>query len=241
MGLVLRATKTGENDRMLSILTPEHGIISAMAKGSLRLKSKLFSSTGLFCYSEFTLFARKNMYIVDDAEVREVFFGLHEDITCMAVAMYLSELASMLTPHGEESDVQLRLLLNTFYFLSKKKRDTLLLKIIFELRTMCNSGFMPDLVACNKCLCYNADSFYFDNENSVIICENCAKKRGLICNLDAAGINAMRHIAYSEDKMLFNFSLTQPSLAYTAQISENYTLSCIDRKPKSLEFLHSLL
>ena len=40
-GLVLRATKTGEADRVLSIFTPEHGIISAIAKGSLRLKSKL--------------------------------------------------------------------------------------------------------------------------------------------------------------------------------------------------------
>ena len=57
MGLVLRATKTGEADRVLSILTPQQGVISAMAKGSLRLKSKLFSGTGLFCYSEFTLFA----------------------------------------------------------------------------------------------------------------------------------------------------------------------------------------
>ena len=56
MGLVVRATKTGEADRALSILTPGHGVISAMAKGSLRLKSKLFSGTGLFCYSEFLLF-----------------------------------------------------------------------------------------------------------------------------------------------------------------------------------------
>ena len=43
-GLVLREVKVGESDRILTILTPEHGLISASAKGSLRLKSKLFSA-----------------------------------------------------------------------------------------------------------------------------------------------------------------------------------------------------
>ena len=58
MGLVLRATKTGEADRVLSVLTPA-GIVSAIAKGSLRLKNRLHSATGLFCYSEFTLLRGK--------------------------------------------------------------------------------------------------------------------------------------------------------------------------------------
>ena len=69
MGLVLRATKTGEADRVLSVLTPA-GIVSAIAKGSLRLKNRLHSATGLFCYSEFTLFEGKTMFMVEEAEVR---------------------------------------------------------------------------------------------------------------------------------------------------------------------------
>ena len=41
MGLVLRQTKVGEADSILSILTPGRGVITASAKGSLRLKNKL--------------------------------------------------------------------------------------------------------------------------------------------------------------------------------------------------------
>ena len=63
-----------------------------MAKGALRLKNKLFSGTGLFCYSEFTLFQGKSMYIVDDAQVQTVFYGIHDDMENMALAMYFSEL-----------------------------------------------------------------------------------------------------------------------------------------------------
>ena len=54
-GLVLKETRYKESDRILTILTPELGVISASAQSSLRLKNKLFSACGLFCYSEFVL------------------------------------------------------------------------------------------------------------------------------------------------------------------------------------------
>ena len=121
MGLVLRATKTGEADRALLLLTPD-GLVSAMAKGALRLKGRLFSGTGLFCYSEFTLFEGKTMFVVDEAEVRQVFWGIHESVEHMALAMYFAELASTLSPTGQEAEAQLRLLLNSLYLLSEGRR-----------------------------------------------------------------------------------------------------------------------
>ena len=66
-GLVLKETRYKESDRILTILTPELGVISAAAQSSLRLKSKLFSACGLFCYSEFTLAPGRNMYTVREA------------------------------------------------------------------------------------------------------------------------------------------------------------------------------
>ena len=50
MGLVLRAVRVGEADQILTVLTPGNGVLSASARGSLRLKNKLFSACGLFCY-----------------------------------------------------------------------------------------------------------------------------------------------------------------------------------------------
>ena len=64
MGLVLKETRYREADRILTILTPKLGVITAIAANSLRLKSKLFSACGLFCYSEFTLVPGRNMYTV---------------------------------------------------------------------------------------------------------------------------------------------------------------------------------
>ena len=96
-GLVLRQVKVGEADRILTILTPDLGVVSASARGSLRMKSALFSATGLFCYSEFTLTSGRSHYFVDTAQVKKVFHGISASIEGMALASYMAEIAAELS------------------------------------------------------------------------------------------------------------------------------------------------
>ena len=148
-GLVLKETRYKESDRILTILTPELGVISAAAQSSLRLKSKLFSACGLFCYSEFTLVPGRNMYTVREAEVKNVFHGISSSIEGMSLAMYMAEMAMTLSPTGQEAQRELRLLLNCFYMISESKTDLRVIKAVFELRTMSECGFMPQIVCCS--------------------------------------------------------------------------------------------
>ena len=240
IGLVLRATKTGEADRALLLLTPD-GLVSAMAKGALRLKSRLFSGTGLFCYSEFTLFEGKTMFVVDEAEVRQVFWGIHESVEHMALAMYFAELASTLSPTGQEAEAQLRLLLNSLYLLSEGRRAPRLVKAVYELRAMTLAGFMPDLVACADCVKYEGGAFCFDARKGRLYCGECAAKRELECNLDPAALAAMRHIVFSGDDKLFSFSLAEHSTQLLGAVTGRWALYCVDRPLRSLDFLNTVL
>ena len=130
-GLVLKETRYKESDRILTILTPELGVISASAQSSLRLKNKLFSACGLFCYSEFVLLPGRNMYTIREAEVRNVFHGISSTIEGMSLAMYLAEMAVALSPTGEEAAKELRLLLNCLYMISEGKTDLRVVKAVF--------------------------------------------------------------------------------------------------------------
>ena len=161
-GLVLKETRYKESDRILTILTPELGVISASAQSSLRLKSKLFSACGLFCYSEFTLVPGRNMYTVREAEVKNVFHGISASIEGMSLAMYMAEMAMTLSPTGQEAQRELRLLLNCFYMVSESKTDLRVVKAVFELRTMSECGFMPQIVCCRDCGVYDGAAFYLD-------------------------------------------------------------------------------
>lgn len=238
-GLVLRATKTGEADRALLLLTPD-GLVSAMAKGALRMRSKLFSGTGLFCYSEFVLFEGKTMHVVDAASVKQVFWGLHKDVERMALAMYFAELAATLSPTGEEAGAQLRLLLNSLHFLSEGKRPPRQLKAVYELRAMTLAGFMPDLVACADCAKYEGGAFCFDALRGCLYCAECAAKRELRCNLDAPALSAMRYIVFSEDAKLFSFSVSPQVAKQLGAVTQHWTLVCLNRPLRSLEFLRTI-
>lgn len=240
-GLVLKETRYKESDRILTILTPELGVISASAQSSLRLKNKLFSACGLFCYSEFVLLPGRNMYTIREASVKNVFHGISSSIEGMSLAMYLAEMAASLSPTGEEAGKELRLLLNCLYMISEHKADLRVVKAVFELRTMSECGFLPQLIYCKVCNQYDDESFYLDPQEGYLLCSDCAQKAGKRCNLDTGALYALRHICLVEDKKIFAFKISVGSLAKLASVAEQYALTHLDKPLKSYEFLKSVL
>ena len=240
-GLVLKEVKVGESDRILTLLTPGLGIINASAKGSLRLKSKLFSACGLFCYSEFSLFQGKTMYTVNDAQVKQVFFGLRESVESTALAMYMAEFAQLLAPIGKEAETQLRLLLNCLYVLSKGKKPPRMVKAVYEIRALSEAGYMPDLLCCAACSKYEQEEFFLNTNSGLLLCGDCARNQGLNPNLDLGSLTALRHIALVDDKKIFGFSIQAESMDRLCRVSEQYALQHLERPLKTLEFLKTAL
>ena len=68
-GIVIKEIKTKENDRIITVLSKELGVISIYVKGAMRLKNKFHSATGLFTYSEFVLYESRSseLYQVNEA------------------------------------------------------------------------------------------------------------------------------------------------------------------------------
>ncbi len=240
-GLVLRQVKVGEADQILTILTPDRGIVAASAKGSLRLKNRLFSGCGLFCYSEFVITTGRINNFVDSAAVKRVFHGLGQSVEAMALAVYLAEVAIVLSPAPPEAEEHLRLLLNCLYMISENKRPLPQVKAIYEMRAMTLSGYMPGIVACDGCGKYEGGDFYFDIQEGKLLCADCAQKVNRAPNLDPGALAALRHICLSEDAKLFGFALSASSVKRLGKATEQYLLAHLDQSLKSLGFLKTVL
>ena len=64
-GIVIREQTTGEQDRLITVLTRENGVIRAFVNGGRNPKNKNVSSTGLLCYSDFSVEkTKKDIYII---------------------------------------------------------------------------------------------------------------------------------------------------------------------------------
>ncbi|NLW77872.1 MAG: DNA repair protein RecO [Ruminococcaceae bacterium] len=240
-GLVLKEVKLRESDRILTLLTAGHGVISASARGSLRPGNKLFSASGLFCYSEFVLHEGKTMYTVDEASPIEVFFGLRQSLEAVSLAAYIADIVQILSPTGAEAEKLLRLALNSLHMLSLEKRSPAFVKAVFELRALAESGYLPNLLACGNCGKYEEATFFFDAGQGTLLCGSCAGEAEKTPNLNAAALSALRHIALADDARLFNFELGPESLALLARATEQYLLFHLDYPPKTLAFLKTVL
>lgn len=239
--LVLHRVKLGEADQILTLLSPELGVVSASARGSLRLKNKLFHGCGLFCYTEFTLASGRTQYFVESAEVQRVFHGLSASIEAMGVAQYLAEVATRLAPAPPDAAPQLRLLLNCLHLLAEQKRPPRQIKAIYELRALSLSGYQPDLLACASCGRYEGGAFYFDVQEGHLLCGDCAQNANRRPNLDPGALHALRHICLVEDARLFAFQLKPQSLQLLSKAAESYLLAHLEEQPKSLGFVRTVL
>ena len=239
-GLVIREVKTGEADRIITILSDKYGLISASAKNSMKIKSNLLSATSLFSYSEFTLYKGKSMYIVNDAHVSNVFHNITDDLNKLALAMYLAEFTSIILEQDQESKEQLNLLLNCLYVLNTNKYPANMVKAVYELRTLSNYGFMPNLVACSKCFKYEGGAFAFRLKDASLLCSKCAGYYNIKPNISSACLKAMRHIIFTDNKKIFSFKISDENLLYLSKITEAYLIIQLDRSFKTLDFLKSI-
>lgn len=237
-GLVIREQRIKESDKVITILTRDKGLIRAFVNGANNIKSPKTTATGLITYSQFDIYLNgKGNYTIDDAHAKEVFMPLRQSIDKMALAQYFCELSEQLAPRDSNAEDVLRLILNSIYMLANDKRTPNLIKSIFELRLMSISGFMPDLVSCCECHCYENDEMYFLSDSGLLICGNCIKdSTGSRLFTGKTLTNAMRHCVYSELNKLFSFTLSDKATAALDYITESYCAAHIEKKMNTLDF-----
>lgn len=237
-GLVIRVQTTGETTRIITVLTAEHGVIRAFAKGARGAKSKLQSATSLFAYCRFSFVRSKESFIVSEADIKEIFFDLRNSLEALALAQYFCDAAARTIPDDGTGDEYLRLLLNCLHFLCRQNKDRRLLKAIFELRIAVLAGYMPAIVACDSCGTFESDVMYFDALRGRLLCDKCTQTEGTALPLSV--IAAMRHIVFAPFDRLFAFTLSDPLQDLLEQCVQTYFLSVTQQKFNTLDYYRSV-
>lgn len=242
-GLIVREQHTGENDRLVTVLTRDRGVVRAFATGARRIQHKNSTGTQLLCYSDLTLFRGKDSYRVDEAVPIEVFFALRGDIVKLSLAQYFCELARFLCPEETEAEQSLRLLLCALKFLCDDAYPLDQIKAVVELRLMAESGYMPDLVGCAVCGGFGGEPMFLDRVGGQLYCPDhrasTSTPEGLL-PLTAGMLAAMRHVLYSDFAKVFRFTLPSDSMKALSEATERYLCAQADRSFGTLSFYRSL-
>ena len=88
-GLVLRTTEYKETDRILTVLSADHGLLTMKARGVRSNRSKLKGACQLLTYAEFTVGEAHGFSSITEATAIEMFPELRTDIVLLSLASYL--------------------------------------------------------------------------------------------------------------------------------------------------------
>ena len=94
-GINLKGMPLGESDRLVTILTKEHGLIRAVAAGARKHRSAMAGRSGLFVVNDLQISVGRNMDRIKNAEMLQSFVGLGKTLAKLTAAQYLAELALM--------------------------------------------------------------------------------------------------------------------------------------------------
>jgi len=149
--VVLRTHKLGEADRIVTMLSKQHGQIRAVAKGVRRTASKFGSRLEPFMAVDIQLFEGRNLDTVSQVESigaygREIM----ADYASYTAAHAMVETAERLTAEVG-SPQQYLLLLGALRSLSRGEHDAGLTLDSYLLRALALSGWAPNFQTCVGC------------------------------------------------------------------------------------------
>lgn len=238
--LVLRVTDYNDRDALLTLLTPNHGKLTAKARGLRRKNSPLVAPCQLLAFGEFTLFEYRGMYTINEAHSLELFQNLRRDLTKLSLGTYFAQAAEVIAQEDLPNPELQSLVLNCLYGLSRLDLPEKLVKAVFEIRAACLAGYTPDLFGCR--VCGSQQPVLLDLSGGALLCDRCRGNAGGTCLPISPGtLDAMRYIVYCEPKRLFAFQIGEENLSQLSGIGEAYLTTQLERGFSTLDFYKSLL
>ncbi len=235
-GLVLRAADYKDSDKILTVLTKKHGLLTVSARGVKRKGSRLKPASEPFSYSEMTLYEKNGRYYMNDADVKNQFFELTDSLERVSLASYICQVLSTESEGQELPQEVMRLALNTLYALSRDIFPQALLKAAFEVRYVALCGYRPDFGTCAACGEAGRQGS-IDLRTGEFFCSHCA---GGGQPLDEGALAACRYILSCDLKRLFSFDISPASLKLLSRFAEEYLLAKMEQGFKTLDFYKSL-
>lgn len=151
--VVLRTQKLGEADRIVTMLTRDHGRIRGVAKGVRRTKSKFGARLEPGSHVDIQLYVGKTFDTVTQVEAI-MNYGeiISHDYQRWTIASAILETAERFTSQEHEPALsEFLLVVGGLKALAENRYDSSLILDAFLLRSLAIGGYEPSMTTCSRC------------------------------------------------------------------------------------------
>ena len=238
--IIIRKTKLGEADRVLTLYTPDLGKIQGIAKGVRRPKAKLSGHLELLTHSHVTLVRGRNLDTIIGSQTIDSFLPLKSELVRSACALYAVEMVNQFAPDDQENRPLFDLLLETLGDLATGDPTDLRLRH-FELRLLDSVGYRPQLQQCVNChrplLATRAS---FSASAGGVLCADCDRGLSFTYPLTPAVLNALQQLQAHPWAEVSWIELDNLASRQLEMVMRHYVRYLLERDVRSTEWLDTV-
>lgn len=232
--LVLGVKNWGNADKIVTLLSPDYGKITAAAYGCRRPKSPLAAAMQPFSWLDIQLNRGEKLDTVKQCEHKGFFSELYEDLTAMAYASFITELAKELCSEDEPQQEIYQKLLKILPCLTKFNPRICALASAYQIFEY--TGCQLHYNHCSLCGIPIEQDAYFDATQGGAICPKCNNGRKLN-KYDVSLKLFINNLLKLDWDNPHKFQVKGADLLNAENILLNYIQSLIGKPFKSLDFI----
>ncbi len=238
--IVIKKTKLGEADTILTLYTPNLGKIQGFAKSLRKTKSKMAGHLELLTHSRISLARGRNIDTITGAQTIDSFLPLKSDLELTSCALYATELVNQFAAADAEDEPVFKLLLETLQRLAQGDNSDLVLRY-FEMQLLGEVGFRPQLeqcVACHKPLKETSNAF--SPGAGGMVCASCRPTQPFSYPLSWEAQKVLRLLQNSDYASISGMTMGSELSHQLEVVIRNYIRYLLERDVKSAAWLDNL-
>jgi DNA repair protein RecO (recombination protein O) len=231
--IILAVRNWGEADKMVTLLSRDHGKIIAIAYGCRRPKNRLAGAIQVFSQVELALMSGHGIETIKQCELKQSFRKIREDLQAMAYAAFANELVVEFCPDRQPEPYVYDLLVQVLTTITCRNPRLVALAAAWQLLALVGYQAQYDhCVICGQPLSQDA---FFDSEKGGGVCKAC--KQQDLPEMSERARRFLDQLLYLDWEQPPSFTVSGAVLLQSEKILTGY-ITCLLGKPlKSLEFI----
>lgn len=235
---MVRYVNYGESDRIVTIITPEHGLCSGFAHGARNSKRRF--GTALQLFSRINILWQEGRYgslrLFKEAELLEPAERVMPNLEAWALAAYASELVLNLFPE-EQAIPEVYSLLRSCFDCLARGSGLGQIRILYELRLLSAAGLLPHLGHCARCWCPLGETeMFFNPDQGGTLCLSCGNASGVM-TVSPLTLGSLARLTRLEMEKAHGVHLSPLTLEQGRAILDAVFHNTLTRPPRSATFI----
>ncbi len=239
--VVLSFTDVGEEDRIVTFLTRERGLLRAAASGARSLKKGRAASLDLFAVTMVDVRApgrSRKLSRVRSSSVLEANLPIREDYRLLCAASYIAELLIRSAQENDPAEGVYSLMLYCLRALQGRV-DPHRILLIFELRLLGEMGWVPELESCLICGKDVGAGAFFSPRDGGVVHGKCTTMNSLSV-VSAGDLASLRFIAGKPLGSMGKLGLTDRKARELFYTVHSFTTHHLGFEPRTLATVRNL-